>query len=270
MQLSHAGRKASDYRLFDPREGSTKPIAEGGWRTFAPSADAYPGFDVPEALDGAGIEKVVEDHAVAARRAVDAGFDVIEIHAAHGYLIHEFLSPMSNDRTDEYGGSLENRARLLLRIIRRVRKAIGDSVPLFVRFSATDWAGEWNEEQAAQTAAWAHESGADFFDISSGGLTDGIFISVEPGYQVPLAEFVRTEAAVPVSAVGLITTPEHANGIVGSGRADAVMLARQMIRDPNFALRAAHILGADIDYWPRQYLGARWPRHEASMAREVV
>jgi 2,4-dienoyl-CoA reductase-like NADH-dependent reductase (Old Yellow Enzyme family) len=262
MQLSHAGRKASDYRLFDDRCGTTKPSTEGGWKAVAPSAIAYPGFDVPEALDEEGIDKVVNDHREAARRSVDAGFDVIEIHAAHGYLIHEFLSPLSNQRDDQYGGSLENRARLLLRIITSVREAIGSNVPLFVRFSATDWIEDgWDENQTAVVASWARKAGADFFDISSGGLTSGIFISLEPGYQVPLADFIRKEAGVSANAVGLITTPEQAEEIVASGRADAVMLARQIIRDPNFALRAAHELGADVPYWPRQYQGARWPAH---------
>jgi 2,4-dienoyl-CoA reductase-like NADH-dependent reductase (Old Yellow Enzyme family) len=259
IQLSHAGRKASDYKLFHEKCGTTKPVLEGGWKTVAPSAIAYPGFDVPTELDTAGIEKVVDDFVSAALRSKEAGFDVIEIHAAHGYLIHQFLSPLSNLRTDEYGGSLENRARLLLRIVKSVRENIGEGLPLFVRFSGTDWTeGGWDESQNAKVAAWAKDAGADFFDISSGGLLNGIFISVEPGYQVPLGEHISKHGDVPVNAVGLITTSSQAEAIVASGRAEAVMLGREMIRDPHFALRAAHELGEEIEYWTRQYRGATY------------
>lgn len=259
IQLSHAGRKGSDYKLFTDKCGTTKPVAEGGWETVAPSPLAYPGFDVPRELDTVGIDQVVDDFATAARRSKEAGFDVVEIHAAHGYLIHQFLSPLSNERSDEYGGSLENRARLLLRIIEAVRASIGDDLALFVRFSGTDWVkGGWDEHQNASVAAWAREAGADFFDISSGGLLNGIFISVEPGYQVPLAEHIGQTGEVSVATVGLITTPAQAEAIVASGRAEAVMLGREMIRDPHFALRAAHELGEEIDYWTRQYKGATY------------
>ena len=254
IQLAHAGRKASDYRLFDERCGTTKPISEGGWRTVAPSALAFPGFDVPEELDIAGIDQVVDDFASAAIRSVQAGFDIIEIHAAHGYLIHEFLSPLSNLRTDEYGGSLENRARLLLRIVAAIRKAIGDDRGLFVRFSATDWAeGGWDQDQTAAVAAMARDLGADVFDISTGGLIDGVEIPVGEGYQVPLADHIKSASEVPTSAVGLITTAEYAEQVVASGRADAVMLGRELLRDPHFALRAARDLNVHLDYWPRQY-----------------
>ncbi|MFE4544139.1 NADH:flavin oxidoreductase/NADH oxidase [Arthrobacter sp. NPDC056727] len=257
IQLSHAGRKGSDYKLFTDKCGTTKPVSEGGWETVAPSPLAYPGFDIPKELDWEGIDKVVDDFAAAAQRSRESGFDVVEIHAAHGYLIHQFLSPLSNERTDDYGGSLENRSRLLLRIIAAVREAIGEEMALFVRFSATDWTeGGWDEHQNATVAAWCREAGADFFDISSGGIINGIFISVEPGYQVPLAEHVGRHGEVDVAAVGLITTPAQAEEIVASGRAEAVMLGREMIRDPHFALRAAHELGEEIDYWTRQYRGA--------------
>ncbi|MDO9397698.1 MAG: tRNA-dihydrouridine synthase, partial [Herbiconiux sp.] len=186
--------------------------------------------------------------------------ELIELHAAHGYLLHEFLSPLSNERTDEYGGSLENRARLLIEVIDAVRAEIGDEVPLLVRFSGTDWAeGGWDAEQTAVVSGWAREHGADLFDISSGGTVPRASIPVGPLYQVPLAEQVRSQAGVEVSAVGLITTPQEAEEIVASGRADAVMLARELLRDPHFALRAAHELGVDIDYWPGQYVRAKLP-----------
>ncbi|UAJ80615.1 NADH:flavin oxidoreductase/NADH oxidase [Leifsonia sp. ZF2019] len=262
IQLAHAGRKASSWPAwgFEDRTGSV-PVAEGGWPTVAPSAEAFGDLDVPGALDLAGIEKIVDDFRAGARRAVDAGFRILELHAAHGYLLHQFLSPLANHREDEYGGSLENRARLLLRIVAAVREEVGDGVPLFVRFSGSDWTpGGWDEQQTATVAGWAQEAGADFFDISSGGIQTGIRIPLGPGYQVPFAEHVRASAEVDVSAVGLITTPQQAADIVESGAADAVMLAREILRDPHFPLRAAHELGVDIDYWPAQYLRAQWRR----------
>lgn len=264
IQLAHAGRKASVWSEWghDGRSG-TMAISDGGWQTVSASAEPFPGYDAPVALDAAGIETVVADFGRAARRAMEAGFDVVEIHAAHGYLLHQFLSPLSNRRTDEYGGSLENRARLLLRVIASVRQEVGDLVPVFVRFSATDYApGGWDEMQTASVVGWAREAGADFFDISSGGNVTGVRIPVGPGYQVPFAEFVRREAGVQVSAVGLITTPQQAEDIVAAGQADAVMLGREMLRDPHFALRAAHELGVEPDYWPPQYVRAA-PRPRA-------
>jgi 2,4-dienoyl-CoA reductase-like NADH-dependent reductase (Old Yellow Enzyme family) len=259
IQLAHAGRKASVWPEWsDPREG-TVPIAEGGWQTVSASAIAFGPYDEPIALDTAGIRTVINDFAQGARRAIAAGFEVLEIHAAHGYLLHQFLSPLSNARTDSYGGSLENRARLLLEIVVAVREAVGEAVPLFVRFSATDYAdGGWNQEETATVSAWAKEAGADFFDISSGGLITGVTIPVGPGYQVPFAEFVRQNGEVEVNAVGLITEAQQAEDIVASGQADAVMLGREMMRDPHFVLRAAHELGVAIDYWPGQYLRAKW------------
>jgi 2,4-dienoyl-CoA reductase-like NADH-dependent reductase (Old Yellow Enzyme family) len=262
MQLAHAGRKASTWPAwgFEDRHGSV-PRAEGGWRTVAPSAIAFGDADVPEALEHDGIEKVVDDFAAAAVRAVDAGFGLLELHAAHGYLLHQFLSPLSNDRTDEYGGSLENRARLLLRVIRAIRDAVGHGTALMVRFSATDYTdGGWDEMQTATVAGWAADAGADFFDISSGGNVAGAKIPLRPGYQVPFAEFVRRQARVPVAAVGLITTPAEAARIVETGQADAVLLARESLRDPHFPLRAARELGVDVGYWPPQYLRARLPQ----------
>lgn len=250
IQLAHAGRKGSTWRQFDPREG-TVPSDEGGWMPVAPSAVPFEGFETPHPLSVAEIDAIVDDFAAAARRALDVGFELLEIHAAHGYLLHEFLSPLSNSRDDEYGGSLENRARLLLRIVAAVREVAGASVPLLVRFSATDWIDDgWDQEQTATVAGWAHQAGADLFDISTGGLTIAQRIPLSPGYQVPFAEHVRDEAEVPVSAVGLITTATQAEEIVASGRADAVMMGRQMMRDPHFTWRAAHELGVHIDYPP--------------------
>jgi len=260
IQLAHAGRKASIWSEWghDGRTG-TMQAEDGGWQTVSASPIAFTGYDEPVALDETGIDEVVNDFVAAASRAVEAGFDVVEIHAAHGYLMHQFLSPLSNQRTDEYGGSLENRARLLLRIVTETRAVVGDDLPIFVRFSATDYAeGGWDEVQTATVAGWAREAGADFFDISTGGNVTGVTYPVGPGYQVPFAEFVGSTAVVPVSAVGLITEAEQAEAIVASGQADAVMLGREMMRDPHFALRAAHELGVELDYWPQQYLRARW------------
>lgn len=256
VQLAHAGRKASTWSPFSGRRGSVAE-ADGGWVTVAPSAVAFDGFAEPTALDLAGIDTVVADFGSAARRAVAAGFEVLEIHAAHGYLLHQFLSPLSNLRGDEYGGSLENRARLLLRVIDAVTDA-APGVPLLVRFSATDWAdGGWDAEQTAVVAGWASERGADFFDISSGGLVAHQRITTGPGYQVDLAARVRREAGVPVSAVGMIDDAAHAERILAAGEADAIMAGREWLRDPHYGLRAADELGADIDYWPKQYLRAR-------------
>ena len=259
IQLAHAGRKASVYPEWgvDGRKG-TMPVSEGGWQTVSASALPFTGYEAPIALDTAGIDQVVADFESAGRRALAAGFDVLEVHAAHGYLVHQFLSPLSNHREDEYGGSLENRARLLLRIVAALR-AISDDVPVLVRFSATDYAeGGWDEAQTATVAGWAAEAGADFFDISSGGNVTGVTIPSGPGYQVHLASFVNQNADVDVAAVGLITTAQQASDIVTSGRASAVLLGREMMRDPHFALRAAHELGVEVDYWPKQYLRARW------------
>jgi 2,4-dienoyl-CoA reductase-like NADH-dependent reductase (Old Yellow Enzyme family) len=260
IQLAHAGRKGSSWPGwgFEDRAGSV-PAEEGGWTTVAPSPIAFDDFDVPVELDLAGIDAIVDDFRTSARRSIEAGFRLIEIHAAHGYLLHEFLSPLTNRRTDDFGGSLENRARLLLRIVEAVRAEVGDDVPLFVRFSASDWTpGGWDEQQTATVASWAEEAGADFFDISSGGIQTGIRIPLEPGYQVPFAAHVRRSAEVDVSAVGLITTPQQAADIVDSGEANAVMLGRELLRDPHFPLRAAHELGVDVNVWPPQYERARW------------
>ena len=257
VQLAHAGRKASTWWPWAAQRG-TVPAAEGGWTTSAPSAVAFDGFEEPAALDLAGIDRVVAAFAASARRALDAGFDVLEIHGAHGYLLHQFLSPLSNRRDDEYGGSLENRARLLLRVIDAVRGTAGSEVPLFVRISATDHAeGGFTPEEAAVVSDWATQRGADLIDVSSGGLVAHQRISVFPGYQVPLAETVRQGGRIPVSAVGLITASAQAEQVLADGAADAIFAGREWLRDPHFALRAAHELGAEIA-WPAQYERARW------------
>ncbi|KQM84697.1 oxidoreductase [Agromyces sp. Leaf222] len=257
IQLAHAGRKASVWPEPLRRPGS-QPLDEGGWTTVSASAQAFDGFREPVALDEAGIRRVIADFRAAARRALDAGFDLVEVHAAHGYLVHQFLSPLSNVRDDAWGGDLEGRARLLLEIVREVRAEIGDDVPLFVRFSATDWVdGGWDEAQTAIVARWCEDAGADFFDVSTGGLVAHADIPVGPGYQAGHAEYVGEHADVQVSAVGLITNAEQAEQLVASGSADAVMFGRAMMRDPHFALRAAHELGAGTSMWPVQYLRAR-------------
>ena len=257
IQLAHAGRKASVWPETIRRSGS-QPLDEGGWTTVAPSAVAFDGLREPVALDEAGVLGVIEEFRLAARRAVAAGFDVVEVHAAHGYLVHQFLSPLSNRRDDRWGGPLENRARLLLELVRVVRAEIGERMPLFVRFSATDWAeGGWDEEQTAVVARWAQDAGADFFDVSTGGLVAHARIPVGPGYQAHLAEYVGDRADVRVSAVGRITMPEQAERLVADGDVDAVMFGKAMMRDPHFALRAAYELGADTSMWPLQYLRAR-------------
>ncbi|MEW1961409.1 NADH:flavin oxidoreductase/NADH oxidase [Microbacterium sp. NPDC077644] len=257
IQLAHAGRKASTWWPWADERGSV-PAGEGGWQTVAPSAVAFDGFAEPVALDAAGIERVVAGFASAARRALDAGFDVLELHGAHGYLLHQFLSPLSNLRTDEYGGTLENRARLLMRVLDAVREAAGDAVPVFVRISATDHAdGGFTPDEAAQVSDWAIARGADLIDVSSGGLVAHQRIDVHPGYQVPLAATVRQSGRIPVSAVGLITAAEQAEQVLAGGSADAVFAGREWLRDPHFGLRAAHELGSETA-WPPQYLRARW------------
>ncbi|MBX3095054.1 MAG: NADH:flavin oxidoreductase/NADH oxidase, partial [Cryobacterium sp.] len=256
MQLAHAGRKGSTRRPWDPPPGSV-PAAEGGWQTVAPSAIAYEGLETPSALDADGIRAVIEGFRAGARRAMDAGFDLVEVHAAHGYLLHEFLSPLTNERADEYGGSLENRARLVLEIVRAVRAEVGDEVPVFVRFSGSDWAdGGWDIDEAVIVAGWAREAGADFFDLSGGGLVAHQRLEPGPGYQVKYAASVHA-AGLPTSTVGLITDAAHANEIISSGQATAVMMGREFLRDPHFPLRAAEQLGVELDYWPPQYLRAK-------------
>jgi len=260
IQLAHAGRKASTWSPFTGARG-TVPEADGGWQTVAPSAVAYQGFTAPRALSTAEIDALVEAFAAAAVRAVEAGFEALEVHAAHGYLLHQFLSPLSNQRDDEYGGSLENRARLLLRIVEAVRTA-APGAALLVRFSATDAAdGGWDVAQTAIVAGWAAERGAEFFDISSGGLVAHQQITTGPGYQVPFAAEVRAAGVGPVGAVGEITSGTQAEQILASGEADVVLAGREWLRDPHFGLRAATELGESdrtlaSPLWPVQYARA--------------
>ena len=252
IQLAHAGRKASIYREWSGH--GTVPISDGGWQTISSTDEAFTGYDAPRKLETAEVSDVVKDFVTAARRAQDAGFDVIEIHAAHGYLIHQFLSPLTNQRTDIYGGELENRARLLLEIVEGIRREVGEGMPILVRFSATDYVeGGWDETQTATVAKWCAEAGADLFDISTGGLVTGVKIPSGPGYQVPIAEFVAERVDEPVAVVGQITAGAQAEEILQRGNVDVIMIGRAELRDPMWPLRAAHELGVDVDYWPKQY-----------------
>jgi len=252
IQLAHAGRKASTYRPWAPASGSVPPAA-GGWTAVAPSAVAFEGYAEPQAMSEAEIQGVVAAFAAAARRALAAGFRVVEVHAAHGYLVHQFLSPLSNRRTDRYGGSFENRTRLAREVVEAVRREWPERLPLFLRVSATDWVeGGWDVEQSVELARRLAPLGVDLVDCSSGGLVASAKIPVGPGYHVPFAEKIRREAGVMTGAVGLITTAAQADEIVRSGKADAVLLARQMLRDPYFPLHAALELGR-AGAWPPQY-----------------
>jgi 2,4-dienoyl-CoA reductase-like NADH-dependent reductase (Old Yellow Enzyme family) len=257
MQLAHAGRKASTRPPFEGR--GPVPPEEGGWPTVGPSAVPFPGLPAPQELTGPDLDRVVADFEAAARRALDAGFDVLEIHAAHGYLLHEFLSPLSNHRTDAYGGSFENRVRLLLRVVEAVRAVVPESAPLVVRISATDWVeGGWAVDDSVALARLLREAGVDLVDVSSGGNARAK-IPTEPGYQVPFARRIREEAGIPTGAVGLVTEPKQADEIVEEGAADVVLLARALLRDPHWPLRAAHELGVAVGEgidWPKQYLRA--------------
>lgn len=251
IQLAHAGRKASTDVPW--RGGKPLTAANGAWTSLAPSAIPFEGYAMPRALDAAGIDKVVADFAAATRRAIAAGFELIELHAAHGYLVHEFLSPLSNQRSDEYGGSLENRARILRRIVAAVRKEWPHPRPLFVRVSATDWTpGGWDIDECVELARWLKSDGVDLIDTSSGGNIAGAKIPLGPGYQVPFASRIRNEAGIATGAVGLITTAPQAQEIIERGDADIVLLARESLRDPYFARRAAAELGVKIEP-PEQY-----------------
>ncbi len=256
VQLAHAGRKASTDAPW--HGGRAVGESDGGWTPVAPSAVAFDeGFPMPTEMDESDIEKVVEDFRAATRRSLAAGFEVVEVHMAHGYLLHQFLSPLSNRREDGYGGSLENRARLPLEVARAVREEWPENLPIFVRISATDWVeGGWSLEDSVWLSAQLKELGIDLVDCSSGGLVPNASISVEPGYQVPFAEEVRRETGISTAAVGLITDPKQAEGIIANGKADAVLLARELLRDPHWPLRAAYELGAEAD-WPVQYQRAK-------------
>jgi 2,4-dienoyl-CoA reductase-like NADH-dependent reductase (Old Yellow Enzyme family) len=256
MQLAHAGRKASTYRPWDG-QGMISESA-GGWKNVVapsplPFAENYP---MPQALSLDGIKGVVAAFASAARRAWEAGFRVVEIHAAHGYLIHEFLSPLSNQRSDSYGGSFDNRTRLLREIVSAVRAIWPEQAPLFVRISCTDWIeGGWDIQQSVELARELKKLGTDLIDCSSGGNAAQAKIPVGPGYQTQFAEQIRREAGIMTGAVGMITSPVQAEHILATGQADAVIIARELLRDPYFPLRAARELGQTMS-WPIQYLRA--------------
>jgi 2,4-dienoyl-CoA reductase-like NADH-dependent reductase (Old Yellow Enzyme family) len=253
IQLAHAGRKAS---CEVPWKGgaSLKTPQEGGWSVVGPSPIPFAeGDPVPVPLDDAGIEGVITAFEAAARRALAAGFQVIEIHSAHGYLLHEFLSPLSNHRQDQYGGSLENRMRLLLRVAHSLRRLMPKEMPLFVRISATDWAdGGWDGDQSVVLSQRLKDLGVDLIDVSSGALVPKARIPVAKGYQVPFARKIRCEADIMTGAVGMITDAGYANEIITGGDADLVFVGRELLRQPYWALGAEHELGAEPS-WPTSY-----------------
>jgi 2,4-dienoyl-CoA reductase-like NADH-dependent reductase (Old Yellow Enzyme family) len=255
MQLAHAGRKGSTEVPW--RGGKGIAVSEGGWIPVAPSAVAFDdGYILPRELSLAEIDQVVADFVKAAQRALAAGFQVLEIHAAHGYLLHEFYSPLSNFRKDEYGGSFDNRVRLVLRVARAVREVVPENLPLFIRISATDWTeGGWNIEQSIELCRKLKALGLDLVDTSSGGNVPRAKIPVEAGYQVPFAAAIRRDAGIATGAVGMITEPLQAETIINSGQADMIFLARELLRDPYWPRRAAQALGAKIEP-PAQYLRA--------------
>lgn len=251
IQLAHAGRKASTYSPFAPERGALK---QGGWEPVAPSAEPFSAtYPQPRQMNQAEIAAVTEQFVVATRRARDAGFQVVELHFAHGYLFHEFLSPLANRRTDEYGGSLENRMRFPLDTARAVRAAWPEELPLFARLSASDWHDEgWKIEDSVEFSRCLKAMGVDLVDCSSGGIAPDIRIAAGPGYQVPFAAQIRRDAEIPTGAVGMITEPAQAEAILQQGEADLVFLARAMLREPYWPRRAAQELGATLA-WPPQY-----------------
>jgi 2,4-dienoyl-CoA reductase-like NADH-dependent reductase (Old Yellow Enzyme family) len=266
IQLAHAGRKGS---MSVPFAGERLLLpAEGGWQPVAPSALAFaPDYAVPQSLDLAGIAAVVEAFRLAARRTLTAGFDFVEIHAAHCYLLHQFLSPLANQRADSYGGSFENRTRMVLQVVDAVRAEWPAHLPLFVRISATDWAeGGWTPDESVELSRLFREHGVDLVDVSSGGQVPNAQIPVGPGFQVEFAARIRRQAGIATAAVGLITEAAQANAIVAQGEADLVFMAREMLRDPYWPVHAAAALGEPAS-WPVQYLRAA-PRH--SPARHSV
>lgn len=256
IQLAHAGRKASCARPWDGARQISK--RDGGWSPVAPSPIAYHDEeDKPMELDQEGINKIIWDFKAAAGRALKAGYKVVEIHSAHGYLIDEFLSPLSNHRTDSYGGSFENRIRLLLEILEAVKTEWPRNLPVFVRISATDWVeGGWTADDSVRLSSILKTAGVDLIDCSSGGLVPGAKVPVGPGYNVPFAERIRKETGILTGAVGFITEAQQAEEIISKEQADLILIARQSLRDPYFPLHSAHSLGDDIE-WPIQYLRAK-------------
>ncbi len=253
IQLAHAGRKGSCAVPWNGGRQIEKD-KDGGWQTVAPSAIPFNQEDnFPQSLDATGIQKIVTDFKAASKRAVQAGYRLLEIHAAHGYLIHQFLSPLSNNRTDHYGGSFENRIRLLLEVVSAVKTQWPENLPLFVRISATDWVeGGWNIDEAVQLSSVLKTEGVDLIDCSSGGMVPYATIPLAPGYQVAFAERIKKEAGILTGAVGLITEVHQAEDILQREQADLVIIARASLRDPYFAFHAARFLGDDIT-WPVQY-----------------
>jgi 2,4-dienoyl-CoA reductase-like NADH-dependent reductase (Old Yellow Enzyme family) len=253
IQIAHAGRKASTAEPWNG--GKIVDEGYGGWETVAPSAEAFADdYPMPVEMTKDDIEKATEDFVAAARRAVRTGFEVIEIHAAHGYLFHEFLSPLSNKRADEYGVSLENRMRFPLAVAQKVRAAVPENLPVFVRISATDWVETgWDPEQSIEFCRVLKEIGIDLIDVSTGGNVSDAQIPVAPGYQVPFAAEIRKRAGIATGAVGMITNAAQAEEILQNGEADAVLIAREFLRDPYFPLTAAKELGEDLEYVPKQY-----------------
>jgi 2,4-dienoyl-CoA reductase-like NADH-dependent reductase (Old Yellow Enzyme family) len=259
IQLAHAGRKASTYSPHVRREKGYIPEGQGGWKPVAPSPIPFDATaTVPSELTTDGIQRVIHKFVEATGRALEAGFEAVEIHSAHGYLLNEFLSPISNHRHDDYGGSFENRTRLVREIVSAIRKIWPDGKPLFLRISATDWKepGGWTIEQSVELAKTVKSLGVDLIDCSSGGLVPDAKVPATPGYQVPFAERIRRDAGIATGAVGLITSAEQADHIIRNGQADLVLLARQFLRDPYFPLHAAAELHVDI-HWPKQYERAK-------------
>lgn len=257
VQLNHAGRKASTGCFGIGYEQGSVPPEAGGWPTVAPSAVPFGSLAMPRELRGEEIDAIVCDFAQAAARAVAAGFDAVQIHAAHGYLLSQFLDPLINQRTDDYGGDLHGRMRMLVDVVDAVREAIGQDMPLLVRVSATDWAaGGWDVDQTVQTAVTLKAHGVDLIDVSTGGMVPNVTIPVRPGYQVPFAAQVRERAQIATTAVGLITKPKQAAKILRSGAADAVEIGRAALREPSWPMRAAHKLGVASESmpYPDQYV----------------
>ena len=255
VQLGHAGRKASSRAPW--QGGACVHLADGGWQTVAPSAIAHaPGETVPIALDEMGLLQIKGAFVAAAQRVHALGIEGIELHAAHGYLLHQFLSPLTNRRTDNYGGSFENRTRLVREVVTAVRAAWPERLPLLIRLSATDWVeGGWNADETVELCGVLKTLGVDLIDVSTGGLVPSAKIPVGTGFQTEFAERIRREAAIPTAAVGLITSPEQADHIVRTGQADVVLLGREMLRNPYWPLTAAKTLGVNTS-WPLQYLRA--------------
>lgn len=253
VQLNHAGRKGSTGCHAIGFDGQSVPEEQGGWRTVCPSANAYGSLARPRALSVDEIHTIVDQFRDAAWRAMNIGFDAVEVHAAHGYLLSQFLDPLINERDDEYGGSFDNRVRMLVEVVDAIRSVVPDTMPVLVRVSATDWAaGGWDLDQTVELAKILKAHGVDLIDVSTGGLIPDVTIPVKPDYQVPFAEQVRSRAGIPTTAVGLITKPKQAKKILKSGAADAVEIGRAALRDPYWPLRAAHKLDVPVEEAPYQ------------------